>query len=227
MEMTMTKDSSQLMDLSCRDFTELLASKAPVPGGGGASALVASLGAALCNMVGNLTVGKKKYANVEEEIKGLMERITRVQKDLEQLVQEDADSFAPLSAAYKMPTGTEEERAEKDRVMEECLKKASDAPIRIMRRICDIISMIGVFENKGSYIAVSDAGVAAAICSAALRGAALNVFINTKYMKDRDYAAKLNRDAEEMLDIYGPLGDHIYSDVHAKLMEGQEGSING
>nr|WP_027872181.1 cyclodeaminase/cyclohydrolase family protein [[Eubacterium] cellulosolvens] len=223
----MTENTTKLMDLSCSGFTELLASKAPVPGGGGASALVASLGAALCNMVGNLTIGKKKYANVEEEIKGLMERITRVQKDLEELVQEDADSFAPLSAAYRMPTGTEEERAEKDRVMEECLKQASDAPIRIMHRICDIISMIGVFENKGSYIAVSDAGVAAAICSAALRGAALNVFINTKYMKDREYAAKLNRDAEEMLDIYGPLGDHIYSDVHAKLMEGQEGGING
>ena len=132
----MTKDSSQLMDLSCRDFTELLASKAPVPGGGGASALVASLGAALCNMVGNLTVGKKKYANVEEEIKGLMERITRVQKDLEQLVQEDADSFAPLSAAYKMPTGTEEERAEKDRVMEECLKKVieKEEKVKILKQ---------------------------------------------------------------------------------------------
>ena len=98
---------------SCKDFTEVLASKAPVPGGGGASALVGALGMALGNMVGALTVGKKKYAAVEEEIKALMAQAETLQTELLSLVEKDAEVFAPLAAAYSMPKETEEEKAEK------------------------------------------------------------------------------------------------------------------
>ncbi|MDO4621647.1 MAG: cyclodeaminase/cyclohydrolase family protein [Eubacteriales bacterium] len=213
------KDSEKLMDLTCREFTEKLSTKAPVPGGGGASAMCAALGAALCNMVGNLTIGKKKYKKVEAEIEALMVRVTRMQEELLELVEKDAESFAPLAASYKLPAETEEQRKYKEEVQEQCLKEAASAPMAIMRKICNIISMISVFSSKGSSIAVSDAGCAAAICSAALRSAALNVFINTRSMKDREFADQMTADAMEMLDIYAPLGDHIYDDVMERLVD--------
>ena len=197
-------------------FTDL-SSKAPVPGGGGASALVGALGAALCNMVGNLTVGKKKYKDVEAEILDLMEKVTKLQQELLECVEEDAKAFAPLAAAYGLPHGTPEEQAHKAEVLEECLKGACSAPMQIMHKICRVISMIRVFQTKGSVLAVSDAGVAAALCSAALRGASLNVYINTGSMKDREYAEMLNRDCDEMLDIYCSLADQIYQEVFQKL----------
>ena len=204
-------------DLSCTEFVEKLSSKAPVPGGGGASALVGALGAALCNMVGNLTVGKKKYKDVEEEILGLMEKVTLLQQELLDCVEEDAKSFAPLAAAYSLPHATPEEQAHKTEVLEECLRGACSAPMQIMHKICSVISMIRVFQTKGSVLAVSDAGVAAAHCSAALRSASLNVYINTNSMKDREYAEKLNKECNEMLDTYCPMADQIYAEVFRKV----------
>ena len=110
----------------CNEFVEVLGSKAPVPGGGGASALVGAVGTALGNMVGALTVGKKKYADVEEEMKELMAKATTLQDELLHLIERDAEVFEPLSKAYGMPRETEEEKAEKARVMEIVLK--DDAP---------------------------------------------------------------------------------------------------
>ncbi len=204
-------------DLKCTEFVEVLSSKAPVPGGGGASALVGAIGAALSNMVGSLTVGKKKYAPVEDEIKALMEKTTELQNKLLSLVEKDAEVFEPLSKAYGLPSGTEEEKAEKARVMEACLKEGASAPMEIMRTICEVIKMIGVFAEKGSVLAVSDAGVSAAFCAAALKGASLNVYINTKSMKDREYADKLNAEVKEMLDTYVPMADQVFETVAGKL----------
>ncbi|MDO4491291.1 MAG: cyclodeaminase/cyclohydrolase family protein [Lachnospiraceae bacterium] len=204
-------------ELKCTEFVEVLSSKAPVPGGGGASALVGALGAALSNMVGSLTVGKKKYAPVEEEIKALMEKTTALQNELLQLIEKDAECFEPLSKAYGLPSGTDEEKAEKARVMEECLKVGASAPMDIMRKICEVIKMIGVFAEKGSVLAVSDAGVSAAFCAAALKGASLNVYINTKSMKDREYADKLNAEVDEMLAVYVPMAEDVFTAVAGKL----------
>lgn len=215
------REDRGLMDLACKEYIDRLSSKAPVPGGGGAAAMVAAVGAALCSMVGNLTVGKKKYADVENEIQDLMKKLSRLTGELEDLVQADADSFAPLAAAYRLPHVTPEEIRVRDEEKEKCLKTACSAPFQIMRKICDVISMIGVFAEKGSAVAVSDAGVAAAICSAALRGAALNVFINTRSMRDREYAGRINSEAREMLEIYAPIGDSIYDEVSGGLLEGQ------
>lgn len=203
--------------LKCTEFVEVLASKAPVPGGGGASALVGAIGTALCNMVGSLTVGKKKYAAVEAEISGLMEKATELQNALLELIEKDAEVFEPLSRAYGLPKETEEERAEKARVMEGCLRDACSVPMDIMRRCCEIIDLIGVFAEKGSVLAVSDAGVAAACCKGALKGASLNVYINTKSMKNREYAEELNKECDGMLAKYGPMADEIFDSVLAKL----------
>lgn len=202
---------------TCEDFVEILATKAPVPGGGGASALVGALGTALGNMVGSLTVGKKKYADVEADIIALKEKADALQKDFLRLVEEDAKVFEPLSKAYGMPKDTEEEKAEKARVMEIVLKDACSVPMEIMRKCCEAIDIIEEFATKGSVIALSDAGVGAAFCKAALYGASLNVFINTKSMANREYAESLNKEAEEMMAVYGAKADAVFDSVNGRL----------
>lgn len=201
----------------CNEFVEVLASKAPVPGGGGASALVGAIGTALGNMVGSLTVGKKKYADVEAEMYELKAKADALQKDLLHLIERDAEVFEPLSKAYGMPRATEEEKAEKARVMEIVLKDACSVPMEIMEKCCEAIDLIEVFAAKGSTLAISDAGVGAAFCKAALEGASLNVFINTKSMQNREYADELNRKADEMLSVYTKKADEIYQSVFGRL----------
>ena len=183
----------------CNEFVEVLGSKAPVPGGGGASALVGAVGTALGNMVGALTVGKKKYADVEEEMKELMAKATTLQDELLHLIERDAEVFEPLSKAYGMPRETEEEKAEKARVMEIVLKDACSVPMEIMEKCCEAIELIVEFGAKGSKLAISDAGVGITMCEAAMKGASLNVFINTKLMKDRELAEDMNFKADKML----------------------------
>ena len=203
---------------SCEDFIEELASKAPVPGGGGASAFVGAVGVALGNMVANLTIGKKKYADVEEELTVLREKAYVLQKELLLLVEKDAEVFEPLAAAYKHPKETEEEKAYKEKVMEEVLREASAVPMEIMEKICEAILLHKEFAAKGSVLAISDAGVGATFCKAALEGASLNVFINTKSMKDREYAEELNKKTEEMLAMYVPMAEEIFMSVKERLM---------
>lgn len=204
---------------SCEDFVEILSTKAPVPGGGGASALVGALGTALGNMVGSLTVGKKKYADVEADIIALKQKADVLQKELLALVEEDAKAFEPLAKAYSLPKETEEEKAEKARVMAIVLKDACAVPMDIMRKCCESIELIEEFAAKGSVIALSDAGVGAAFCKAALLGASLNVFINTKSMEDREYAESLNAEANAMIVEYGARADKVFADVNARLMK--------
>ena len=201
----------------CNEFVEVLASKAPVPGGGGASALVGAIGTALGNMVGSLTVGKKKYADVEEEMYELKAKCDKLQAELLQLIERDAEVFEPLSKAYGMPRATEEEKAEKARVMEIVLKDACSVPMEIMEKCCEAMVMIREFADKGSVMVLSDAGVAAALCKAALQGASLNVFVNTKSMKDQLQAGVLNAKADAMLVKYSALADAIYYDTMCRL----------
>ena len=204
-------------DKSCSKFVEVLASKAPVPGGGGASAMVGALATALGNMVGSLTVGKKKYAAVEEEMRALKDRCDRLQKDFLHLVERDAEVFEPLARAYSMPKNTEEEKAEKARVMEIVLRDACSVPMEIMEKCCEAIDIIAVFAEKGSVIAISDAGVGAAFAKAALQGASLNVYINTKSMADKALAAELNARCDRMLEEYSGKADAIFDSVLGRL----------
>ena len=204
-------------DKSCSEFVEVLATKAPVPGGGGASAMVGALATALGNMVGSLTVGKKKYAAVEEEMRALKDRCDRLQKDFLHLVERDAEVFEPLARAYSMPKNTEEEKAEKARVMEIVLRDACSVPMEIMEKCCEAIDIIAVFAEKGSVIAISDAGVGATFAKAALQGASLNVYINTKSMADKALAAELNAKCDRMLEEYTGKADAIFDNVLGRL----------
>jgi formiminotetrahydrofolate cyclodeaminase len=206
-------------DMTLADFREQLSSKAPVPGGGGAAALAGALSASLLSMVGNLTVGKKKYAAYEPEIREKMEEADALSKKLLSLVDADAEAFAPLSRAYSLPKETGEEKKTKAAVMEQCLRDAAAVPYEIMQTCCRVIDLVGVFREKGSVLALSDAGCSAALAGAALQSAALNVSVNTRLMQDRGYAENLNESCQKMLDAYLPLARENVRLVGEKLAE--------
>ncbi len=194
-----------------RKFVEVLASDAPAPGGGGAAALVGAIGTALGNMVGSLTVGKKKYADVEAEIIDLKAKCDALQKELLDQVEADEVNFLPLAKAYGIP----KDDPNRDKVMEEATIIACSTPMKIMELCCQAIEYIAVFAAKGSRLAVSDAGCGAVICKAALQAASLNVFINTKTLKNREVAQQMNDKANGMMAKYCPMADEIFNTVKA------------
>lgn len=198
---------------SCRKFVEVLASNAPAPGGGGAAALVGAIGTALGNMVGSLTVGKKKYAAVEEEIIALKARCDALQTELLDQVEADDKGFVPLAKAYGIP----KDDPTRDAVLEEATVTACAVPMHIMELCCQAIDCIAVFAEKGSRLAVSDAGCGAVCCKAALQAASLNVFINTKSLKNRTVAEEMNAKANGMLDTYCAKADVIFKTVRANF----------
>ncbi len=206
-----------MLEKKTTDFLEVLSSKEPVPGGGGASAAVGAFGAALGMMVTNLTVGKKKYADVEEEIIGIRGRLKEIRDRLIGLTDQDAKAFEPLSRAYGMPKDTEEERIEKERVMEQALYEASVVPLQIMETVGEAMKELEILEKKGSRIAVSDVGVGILFAQAALEGASLNVFINTRLMKDKGRAQELNRRARSLIEEGSARKERVYGKVLAKL----------
>ncbi|MEG0830342.1 MAG: cyclodeaminase/cyclohydrolase family protein [Anaerovoracaceae bacterium] len=202
---------------SCEHFVEILATKQPVPGGGGASALVGAVGIALGNMVGSLTLGKKKYAGVQDEVEILIKQANSLQEDLLGLVQKDAEAFEPLAKAYGMANSTPEEKAEKAKVLESCLGAACLVPLEIMEKCCAGILICQSFAEVGSKLAISDAGAGTTFCKAALEAASLNVFINTKVMKEADQAEEINKRAEKMLEEYGIIAAAVMEKVFAQI----------
>ncbi len=202
---------------NCQNFLDMLASKAPVPGGGGASALVGALGTALGHMTGALTIGKKKYAEFEPELKSLQKELQQLQQELVGLIEEDARAFEPLAAAYQLPKNTEEEKLHKETVMEKALYSASLAPLRIMEKCARAIEILEIMALKGSRLAISDAASGASFCRAALEAAALNVFINTKAMTNKINAQELNKQADVILNEYLPRAEAIYSQIAKQL----------
>lgn len=203
----------ELLHSSITDFTQQLASPAPAPGGGGASALVGAVAIALGDMVGELTVGKKKYADVEEDVKALMVNAQELRRRFLELIDGDAEAFAPLAKAYGIP----KDDPTRDEVMENALKVACGVPMDIMRACGEALDLIEEFAAKGSKLAISDAGCGAVLCKAAMQAASLNVFINTKSMKDRACAEALEKEANELLDKYTAMGDEIFRTVLGKI----------
>jgi len=198
---------------SCREFVNILASSEPTPGGGGAAALVAAIGTALGHMVGSLTVGKPKYAAVEAEIAEAMRMCDEVEMLLLDQVPADAKGFKPLVKAYAIPKTD----PNKDSIMEEATLEACKAPMRVMELCCKAYEAIELFANKGSALAVSDAGCGAACIRAALQSASLNVFINTKSLKNRALADEINGICIAMLDEYVPKCEAMFEQVKTKF----------
>lgn len=201
------------MEKNIDKFLEALASSAPTPGGGGAAALCGALGIALGNMVGSLTLGKKKYADVQEDIAELNAKAEALRAGFVALVDADAEAFAPLSRAYSIP----KDDPARDEIMEPALLRAAEAPLEIMRRCAEALELISGYAAKGSALAISDAGCAAALCGAAMEAAALNVKINTKSMKNRAVADNINAEMNELLQKYFALSQEIYNDVSGRL----------
>ena len=200
------------MERQIDSFLAELASKAPTPGGGGAAALCGAVGIALGNMVGNLTLGKKKYAEVQEDIAALNAKAEALRADFLALIDADADAFEPLSRAYSIP----KDDPTRGEVMEAALLAAVQPPLEIMRKCVKALELIAEYAAKGSALAISDAGCAAAITRAACEAAALNVFVNTKPMRDREKAGEINREANELLQKCA-LAREIYDNVTGRL----------
>lgn len=198
-------------------FLEVLSSKEPVPGGGGASALAGALGNALGQMVANLTIGKKKYADVEAEIKELLGRMQKLQAAFVTLADRDAQVFAPLAQCYSLPSLTEEEKAYKEKVMEERLLDAGFVPLEIMEHAVAMLGILEILGDKGSRLAVSDVGVGVQFIRASLLGAVMNVYINTKSMKNREKAEELNARAGQLIEEGTAWADRIYAKVLDQL----------
>ena len=201
------------MEKNIDKFLAELASSAPTPGGGGAAALCGALGIALGNMVGSLTLGKKKYADVQEDVTALNSRAEALRADFAALIDADAEAFAPLSRAYSIP----KDAPGRDEIMESALLRAAEPPLEIMRKCAEALDVIADYAAKGSALAVSDAGCAAALCGAALQAAALNVRINTKSMKNRAAAEEIDAETDELLQKYSTIAQEIYKRVYGRL----------
>ena len=199
-------------DLTLEEFTGQLASRQAVPGGGGASALAGALAAALGAMVGNLTVGKKKYADVEAQILVLTEKAEALRRKLLRAADEDAEAFEPLSRAYSLPRDT----PDREDILEACLRRAADAPLRILRLCCQVIELTEQFAEKGSVMVASDAAAGAALARGALCAAAVNVRVNTKLMRRRDYAGELERETDALTEEYGKRAEKVYRDIYGR-----------
>lgn len=203
----------KMLEKPATQFLSELSSNAPVPGGGGASAAVGAFAAALGMMVTNLTIGKKKYADYEEEVKAVRDRLEGLRDQLIDLVDGDAVAFEPLSKAYSIPKGD----PERDTIMENALYEASVVPMSIMETVLAAAKELEVLVEKGSKLAVSDVGVGILFAQAAIEGASLNVYINTKSMKDRERVAALDAKADAIIAEGAALKARIYSGVLAAI----------
>ena len=198
------------------EFVEALASKAPTPGGGGASAYAGALASALASMVGNLTVGKKKYADVEERMRAELVELDDTRAHLLSLIDEDARAFEPLAAAYGMPKDTDAERAAQNAALQKALVGACEVPLEIMACCLQVIESC-VFRGTGSVLALSDAGAGAVLAKAALMAASLNVVINIGSMDDVERADVYRNQMEDLLAAGGAMADEVYADVVKRL----------
>ena len=202
-----------MIEKSMELFLEELSSAAPVPGGGGASAAAGAMAAALGSMVGNLTTGKKKYAEYQSEIEEIIAKAGALRDDFKALVEKDAEVFEPLAKAYSIP----KEEPGRDEILESCLKTAASAPYEMVVKACETAKILERLAVIGSRLAISDVGVGATLCRSAAEGAAMNVYINTKLMKDRECAAKLNAETIALVDEVCAASKAAYEEVKGGL----------
>jgi glutamate formiminotransferase/formiminotetrahydrofolate cyclodeaminase len=180
-------------------FVASVASSAPVPGGGSVVAHVGSLAAALAEMVAGLTIGRKKYAAVDADMKELAASAVTLGARLAALVKEDADSYTHVSSAYKLPKETQEQTAVRDAAIQAALMKAAEVPLETARACVAVAKLAATCAQKGNSNAVSDAGVAALLAEAACKGAAYNVRINVSSMKDPQVGKALAAEASTLV----------------------------
>lgn len=184
---------------SVERFLDELASSRATPGGGSAAAVMGAMGAALVSMVCNLTVGKKNYADVEADMQAVLADSEALRRRIAAMVAEDVAAFDALMAAYGLPKETDEQKAARSAAIQMGLKGATEAPLACARACADAISLAVRVAEKGNKGVISDAGVGALAAQAALRSAALNVYINVPMIKDTAYADACRSEIEALL----------------------------
>jgi len=190
-----------LKDQQIKNFLDTLASKSPTPGGGSVAALTGSMGAALLSMVGNLTIGKKKYIHVEDDIKRLLKRSEILRADFEELMERDTEAFNQFMAIMKLPKETEEQKEERRKKMQIALIEAANVPLEVARKSLEVLNICQEVANKGNKNVISDAGVGAILAEAAFDSAILNVKINLAMIQEEKVKSNLNHEIEDLLGL--------------------------
>lgn len=208
---------NHLTSLSCNAFAEALAARAPVPGGGGAAAMVGALGTALCSMAGNFTAGKKKFAAVEADVQRILADCEALRIRFLELVDMDAEAFVPMSKAYAIP----KDDPNREQILEEAAQNACKAPLEMVRCCAKVLVLLEEMLEKGSRLLLADVGCGALLCRAAMESAAMNVFVNTAVLRDRETAARLEQQVDEVLEVCLPLADKIAAAVTAYIRKGE------
>jgi formiminotetrahydrofolate cyclodeaminase len=209
--------SEKLTDKTLVDFLDALASSAPAPGGGSVAALSGALGAALVSMVCNLTLGKTKYADVQEDISALLERSEALRHELTDLLEADVQAYTGVSEAYGMPRATDEEKAARSAAIQQALKGATVVPLQVAEACVNVLQLCTPAAEMGNVYAVSDAGVAAVMAEGGLRSAALNVIININAIKDQAFVDEMRAKLDALLAGKPELKEEIYDLVVEKL----------
>lgn len=209
--------SDNLTSQTVAQFLDALASSAPAPGGGSVAALSGALGAALVSMVCNLTLGKTRYADVQDEIASLVSQSEALRRKLTNLLEADVEAFTGVSAAYKMPRQTPEEKSARSGAIQAALKGATHVPMQVAEACVQVLELCTPTAEKGNVNAVSDAGVAALMAEAGLRSAALNVIINLNAIQDQAFCKEMGDKLDALLKGKPALKDQIYDLVVAKL----------
>ena len=198
-------------------FLDDLASERPTPGGGGAAAVCGAIGAALVSMVANLTIGKKNYETVWEDLEAVNAKAEALRAELTGAVEEDVVAFNSVMGAYGLPRATGEEKATRATAIQAALKDATLAPLRAVKACFEVIRLSAAVAEKGNLNVISDAGVAVLCANAGLRSAALNVFINAKAIKDRDFAEKQIAEVNALLEQAAETTESVYRTVRTKI----------
>jgi formiminotetrahydrofolate cyclodeaminase len=198
-------------------FLDDLASERPTPGGGGAAAVCGAIGAALVSMVANLTIGKKNYETVWEDLEAVNAKAEALRAELTGAVEEDVVAFNSVMGAYGLPRATGEEKATRATAIQAALKDATLAPLRAVKACFEVIRLSAAVAKKGNLNVISDAGVAVLCANAGLRSAALNVFINAKAIKDRDFAEKQIAEVNALLEQAAETTESVYRTVRTKI----------
>ncbi len=198
-------------------FLDELASEQPTPGGGGAAAIMGAVGAALVSMVANLTIGKKNYEAFDAELKATNAEAEKVRAELTAAIDEDVVAFNAVMGAYGLPRGTDEEKAARAAAIQAALKQATDAPLRAVKACHEVIKLSAVVAEKGNINVISDAGVAVLAANAGLRSAALNVYINAKSIKDREFAEIRLGEVNALTELAALKTEEVYAVVRGKI----------
>ena len=204
-------------DGTISNFLDELASEKPTPGGGGAAAVSGAIGAALVSMVCNLTIGKKNYEAVEADLKAVLAKAEKLRAELTAAIEEDVVAFNSVMGAYGLPRATDEDKAKRTEAIQTALKAATLAPLSACKACFGVIELSGDAADKGNLNVISDAGVAVLAANAGLRSCALNVFINAKAIKDRDFAEKQIAEVNSLLERAASQTEAVYKTVREKI----------